>query len=493
MISRIIVGVFLDILRPFFRSDFRLNLRQLMVAVFFLAIVLNAFPMYAKSKSYDEIFKQVFGRIPEKQYFRQQMALVVDYQFVGDDLVVLVPSVGTDYKLYSYTLLKYLYDNQKPGTLREFTQKIDDDGMVAVDQLESMGYRITVDRRAFRVSIDIPPEFRKKIIYYVMGGPDDDIVSTQKTTVKPANLSAYLNYSFSTNYIASELDDSENGLEAPRGAFLGLVKSGQYGLNYAGSVDMSNDEVVNMSVLNLERDFGLKNKRYLLGQISPMTKGSQATLSLLGVGITQGPILNSIGNFSPRFSHELILDVDSQVDIYINYQKVKSVNLPGGIYELKGFPLRTGFNVIKIVKTSVYDIVPSTKDDLVTDGVYNDINEGVLYKTKANQNESFLDQSLRLHNARIVSSEWLASDKVPRKGVQIEDDSPPVKKKVVTEFVYPFALDPVLYAPKYNELSYGIGFPATWSGLNLATSDQVTQSLYYKKGLNNFITSTVYT
>ncbi|MEK9727997.1 MAG: hypothetical protein VW397_07840, partial [Candidatus Margulisiibacteriota bacterium] len=250
---------------------------------------------------------------------------------------------------------------------------------------------------------------------------------------------------------------------------------------------------VNMSVLNLERDFGLKNKRYLLGQISPMTKGSQATLSLLGVGITQGPILNSIGNFSPRFSHELILDVDSQVDIYINYQKVKSVNLPGGIYELKGFPLRTGFNVIKIVKTSVYDIVPSTKDDLVTDGVYNDINEGVLYKTKANQNESFLDQSLRLHNARIVSSEWLASDKVPRKGVQIEDDSPPVKKKVVTEFVYPFALDPVLYAPKYNELSYGIGFPATWSGLNLATSDQVTQSLYYKKGLNNFITSTVYT
>ncbi|MEK9728071.1 MAG: hypothetical protein VW397_08215, partial [Candidatus Margulisiibacteriota bacterium] len=225
MISRIIVGVFLDILRPFFRSDFRLNLRQLMVAVFFLAIVLNAFPMYAKSKSYDEIFKQVFGRIPEKQYFRQQMALVVDYQFVGDDLVVLVPSVGTDYKLYSYTLLKYLYDNQKPGTLREFTQKIDDDGMVAVDQLESMGYRITVDRRAFRVSIDIPPEFRKKIIYYVMGGPDDDIVSTQKTTVKPANLSAYLNYSFSTNYIASELDDSENGLEAPRGAFLGLVKS----------------------------------------------------------------------------------------------------------------------------------------------------------------------------------------------------------------------------------------------------------------------------
>ena len=37
--------------------------------------------------------------------------------------------------------------------------------------------------------------------------------------------------------------------------------------------------------------------------------------------------------------------------MYINYRKVKEFELPGGVYELRGFPLRTGFNTIKIVKT----------------------------------------------------------------------------------------------------------------------------------------------
>ena len=54
---------------------------------------------------------------------------------------------------------------------------------------------------------------------------------------------------------------------------------------------------------------------------------------------------------------------------------MKSFNLPGGIYELKGFPLRTGFNVVKIVKTSFYDVIPPSKNVLVSDGEYNDINE----------------------------------------------------------------------------------------------------------------------
>ena len=73
--------------------------------------------------------------------------------------------------------------------MRDFTQQIDDDGMIDVQKLINLGYQVTVDRRSFKVNIDIPPEFRKKIIYYVMGSPDEDDVAIQQETVKPANLS----------------------------------------------------------------------------------------------------------------------------------------------------------------------------------------------------------------------------------------------------------------------------------------------------------------
>ena len=97
---------------------------------------------------------------------------------------------------------------------------------------------------------------------------------------------------------------------------------------------------------------GERNERWTIGQVKPLVKGSQAAISLMGIGYTSGPVLNSIGNFSPQFSHTIELDKESAIDVYVNYQKIKSFELPGGVYDLRGFPLRTGFNVVKIVKTT---------------------------------------------------------------------------------------------------------------------------------------------
>ncbi|MEC8678359.1 MAG: hypothetical protein VXX85_05860, partial [Candidatus Margulisiibacteriota bacterium] len=414
--------------------------------------------VYSSSKSYDDIFKQVFGRMPEKQYFSQQMALIVDYQFIGEDITVMVPSTGSDFKLFSYTLLKYLYDVQKPGTVRDLTKSIDKEGMITIDALIEAGYDVLIDRRAFTVSLQIPAEYRQKIIYYITGSPEEVLGSSSMNLVSPANLSAFLNYSFSTNYIDSQLDDSENGLEAPIGSFYGVGRHKQYLLNYSGSFDFSTDDIVNIGNLNVQKDWGEQNRILTIGQILPLNRGQQSTLSLMGVSYTSGPVLDTISNFSPQFSHEIELDVDSQIDIYINYEPTKTLNLPGGMYELKGFPLRTGFNIIKIVKTSYYEVDQATIDDYVKDAEYYDISEGVLYTTSRKGNESLLDQSLRLHQKRQESSDWLVSNKIPRKGVELPEDRPALKKKVETEYVYPFSVDPVLYDPKYIEFNYGIGY-----------------------------------
>ena len=299
------------------------------------------------SKSYDDIFKQVFGRIPEKQYFTQQMALIVDDEFVVDNLQVLVPSVGSDYKLFSYTLLKHLYETQKPGTVRELTLKIDEDGMLSAEDINQLGYKVVLDRRAFKVFVEVPAEYRKKIVYYIMGEPEPVSTGSSGILRKPANLSAYLNYSFSTSLINSDDPEAETGLEAPVGSFYGISKTGAYSLNYAGAVDVGGMQKVNLADLNIQKDMGERNERWTIGQVKPLVKGSQAAISLMGIGYTSGPVLNSIGNFSPQFSHTIELDKESAIDVYVNYQKIKSFELPG-VYDLRGFPLRTDLMLLKL-------------------------------------------------------------------------------------------------------------------------------------------------
>ena len=126
------------------------------------------------------------------------------------------------------------------------------------------------------------------------------------------------------------MDDSENGLEAPVGSFLGLAKSGQYGLNYAGAVDTSADQMINMSLLNLERDFGKENKRYAFGQVSPMIKGSQSSLSLLGMSITAGPILNSIGILAHDFLMSSYWTLIVRWKFILIIKKLSRLNYQGG-------------------------------------------------------------------------------------------------------------------------------------------------------------------
>ena len=405
--------------RKFFAASFARStldlamVYRLIICVFFVIITFSS-PVLGAKKSYDDIFKSVFGRVPEKQYFSQQMGLIIDLEYVADDIQVLVPSVGRDFMLFSYQILKYLHKNQQPGTVKDVTKKVDEDGMLTVQSLLDLGYGVVIDRRGFKINFEIPPEYRKKIIFYVMGEPEDEPTVSAAQLIQPAALSGYLNYSFSTNYLSSELDDTEAGLEAPLGSFLGLVKTKAFTLNYSGSIDMSATNKVNLGNLNLQYDAGEKNKRVTLGQVSPLTKGVAGSMSLMGLGYTQGPVLNSIGNFSPEFTHELTLDKDSQVDIYINYKKVRTLELPGGVYDLRGFPLRTGFNAIRIVKTTYYPVKPPKIDMLVDDGQYNDIEDGVLYKTEQKQTESKLEQAFRLHQSRQRSSEWLTSNKIPR-------------------------------------------------------------------------------
>jgi hypothetical protein len=446
----------------------------------------------AAKKSYNDIFKQVFGRLPEKQYFVQYMGLMVDGHSVPEDVKILVPNMGSDYRFFSYGLLKYLYNLQKPGTLRNFVSKIDDQGMVSADDMRGLGYDVVVNRRSFMVSIGTPAAYRKTTVIYILGEPEEMESTLRSYLRKPAKYSGYLNYYLSSNYLQTTNTEFDSGWETPMGSFFGKFRTGPYIANYAAGLDLTSESKINISNLNVEHDSGLANRRWVMGQVNALTKGTQSSTSLMGVGYTAGPVLSPMHNVSPKFSYRLVIDLPSIVEVYVNNKKVKELELDGGAYELRGFPLRTGFNMIRLVKITEYAMLPRPISDILDGGQYNDITQGAVYKTVSGDGETYLDQSVRLHRLRQRSGDWLASDKIPRRGQAIDEDKKLIKKMVTTEYLFPFAMDPALMDPSYYEWHISMGYPVSWSGVNPNLDSVFTNSLYVKKGLNTFITASLY-
>ena len=288
-----------------------------------------AFSSSVFCETYDEMFLRMFGRLPEKQYFEQQMGLTIDGQLLDESIRVMVPSSGGDYQFYAYVLLKYLDEIQVPGTVNDVIELIDDNGRLTVESFVNLGYVVEINRRTFMVSIDTPPEKRKRVILYVMGEPDDLTALNAINFMNPAGLSAYVNVGFNTSYLMSTDSEDDVGWELPVALYAGKARSGTFILNHSGTIDSESDSVVNFSELSLVRDFGEANHQWTFGQVAPLVKGYQSSASLLGLGFTVGPVLDPISTFSPEFSYSLDLDRSSQVDIYINYKKVKEFQLDG--------------------------------------------------------------------------------------------------------------------------------------------------------------------
>ena len=132
-----------------------------------------------------------------------------------------------------------------------------------------------------------------------MGEPEPLPGNSSSQLKSPAKLSGYLNYSFQCSFLMSsryqgcagdmdsvdetvELEDEmvgdapESGMELPIGSFYGITKTGPYSLHYSGAFDFGSNQVFNLADLNIQKDYGEKNKRWMVGQVAPQSQGSQS-------------------------------------------------------------------------------------------------------------------------------------------------------------------------------------------------------------------------
>ena len=91
-----------------------------------------------------------------------------------------------------------------------------------------------------------------------------------------------------------------------------------------------------------------KLQRFTLGNISTGNRNFQENLELNGLRISKEFFLDPSLKISPRGSQSIVLDSDSEVELYINNQLVRRFHLREGVYSLEDIGLYDGANNIRV-------------------------------------------------------------------------------------------------------------------------------------------------
>lgn len=94
--------------------------------------------------------------------------------------------------------------------------------------------------------------------------------------------------------------------------------------------------------------------RYQLGDLKYISQGYQSFIQMGGLSITKDFTLTPYSSTSAQSSSSFILATDSQVNIIINSQKYRTLQLKAGRYELSDLPIGFGYNNIDLQITDAF-------------------------------------------------------------------------------------------------------------------------------------------
>lgn len=206
-----------------------------------------------------------------------------------------------------------------------------------------VGIVVTYDPRSLELRFDIPVESRASRAVSVAALDNRSI----GTFVKPVDVSAYLN-------IRGSVDLYEDG---PVDGFQNPVFLLNSAVNLKGAV-IENDAIfspgssgANFQRLGTRYVYDDTNAliRFTLGDLDTQGRGFQSAPDIAGISIYRSySVLSPQQIIRPRGDRNFTLARQSTVEVYINGQQVRRIELGPGSYNLRDFPFAQGGNDIRL-------------------------------------------------------------------------------------------------------------------------------------------------
>lgn len=235
--------------------------------------------------------------------------------------------------------LKALGRHVIAGGLEALRGRIGAGGRLTVDDLRAVGLAVTYDASKVEAAIDIPLEMRTTQSLS-LSHPDE---RDQKDLLPPSDVSGYVNFLGGHDFVPD------------RQGATPIIVDFDGALNLFGNVIEGVGTYRDIGVARwargdtrLVRDDPETRTRVSVGDISYSQSGFQSSRRAGGIAIARNFGLQPYRSSSPVGETDLNLDRNARVDVIVNGQRMRTLDLAPGRYNVRDLPMVGGTNDVTL-------------------------------------------------------------------------------------------------------------------------------------------------
>lgn len=261
--------------------------------------------------------------------------------YLGDIQLTIDPSDRIEFS--AQRLLDLLSNVVDPNVLRTLQGSVGGRTTLTPSDFEASGIRIRYNPQ--ELSLDLIIASERRASQTVQVSPLDR--ARVGSFVPAAGFSAYLNIRGNLDYLWQGPND---GLQSPvmflDGAMrIGPVVAESEAIYQPGSDGVDFQRLGSRLVLDDTRNL----IRWTAGDLQPITRGFQSSADIAGLSLFRSySVLQPQQIVRPRGDRSFRLDRPSTVEVQVNGQIVRRLQLSPGVYNLRDFPFTQGANDIRL-------------------------------------------------------------------------------------------------------------------------------------------------
>lgn len=295
-------------------------------------------------QSENEPAGNVFSKSSVARGYALTVPLMVGNQVRTDIRVVISPN-REDWKLQAAPLLQELSPLLRREPLKQLQAAADPQGNVRLQALKEIGLEAVFDEEKLEVRVAVPPELRQPSDIQIFG---NRLPVGADSAIKNSDLSAYLNLLTGLDYVEQSAKGQNQGLQPLHTSLEGAVNL--YHTVLEGSASYAENAATpwQRNEVRLVYDDPPRLLRYSLGDLSYPTAGFQSFESMLGLTVSRNFSLQPYRITQPLGQTSFFLKNPSKVEVLVNGQPVRTLQLLAGPQNLRDFQFANGANEVNL-------------------------------------------------------------------------------------------------------------------------------------------------
>lgn len=223
---------------------------------------------------------------------------------------------------------------------------VDVDGFIELNSLKENGLRVEFEMETLEVTLEIPPKLRK--LKEISLGSQRSVNSTVPVS-QPSDWSGYLNVQMQGSQAYGSSAFGGRGLEMHALRLEPVLNYRNWVMEAQGTLDPEGREIWTRQSTRFIRDIPNKRTRYALGDIRPSTVAFQDPVMLTGLSINRENRMQPFRHSRPGAHTQLFLEKDSEVEVFVNGERVRQLQLAAGPYRLQDLHLSGGSTDVEVL------------------------------------------------------------------------------------------------------------------------------------------------